>query len=647
MEYWGEIKRRCGVVKSSVGTWRCRQLESFSDFRSRLRVRRAEAIERTRDWLSRQLDDIETVRTGVCVKTALCFIIIGTAGVAAANSAGYALLVNSESDIRPTDAISWNTLGYDGTILFNPTAGSTRLGIGFHAAKQTFGSMRIANETVDQIHEICLNSQNSSSVQLTFDTPVTAAGARIVVSNAGYSGVNVKAYDVNGSLILQSTENHKPGASFSKFMGVVSTGDSIKSIEFSVDEGVVSLGHVDLRDASAGESDSAAQALNQLFGQPEVHSDAPPSNEPIVPRVTDSDYSMPKNSGFIIPSPNVLNGSSNVEAAILAKGPTHAEVFQLFSDGSFYYRPQKDFSGVDEFIFAGTRNAGQLISIPGKARIHVYWINSQPSFKAGTDQSADEDSGAHVVNNWATEISAGSSDEIGRQKLNWIVGNDNPDLFSDAPKIDADGTLRFTLMARTFGVAHCIVWLHDDGGTENGGIDTSRPATFQIEVRGIHHKPVLTEVKDQTIQEGETLMVQLLGTSYDQDSGLHYMLINEPDGMTVNPITGLIQWTPTHADAGRAYPVTAVARTTGETPMADAKLVLVNVLSKGTVTATLPTQLTSKPAHVYLHASAPIAARRPGRIRPGATIIASRGTSAMRIFVAKVEPERRFRYWVE
>src|SRR5207248_6419305 len=98
------------------------------------------------------------------------------------------------------------------------------------------------------------------------------------------------------------------------------------------------------------------------------------------------------------------------------------------------------------------------------------------SFTAGGDVTVDEDSGPYAAA-WAGAPSAGPSDEAA-QALNFLVSADNAALFSARPAIAADGTLSFTPVPNANGTATVTVRLHDDGGTANGGVDTSGPVTF-------------------------------------------------------------------------------------------------------------------------------------------------------------------------
>jgi hypothetical protein len=100
---------------------------------------------------------------------------------------------------------------------------------------------------------------------------------------------------------------------------------------------------------------------------------------------------------------------------------------------------------------------------------------------AGPNQSVAQDSGPQTVVAWATNISAGPIDESG-QILNFIVSDSNSALFSVEPTILPNGTLSYTPAAGVSGSATITVQLHDNGGTANGGTDTSAPQTFVINV---------------------------------------------------------------------------------------------------------------------------------------------------------------------
>jgi hypothetical protein len=127
------------------------------------------------------------------------------------------------------------------------------------------------------------------------------------------------------------------------------------------------------------------------------------------------------------------------------------------------------------------------ISSSSEFGIHLVPVappNVAPSFTKGADQTVPANSGPQTVTNWATAISPGPPSESS-QLVNFIVTNNNAALFSVQPAVAADGVLTFTPTTDAFGIATVTVQLHDNGGTANGGVDTSAPQTFTIQVNDL------------------------------------------------------------------------------------------------------------------------------------------------------------------
>ena len=150
----------------------------------------------------------------------------------------------------------------------------------------------------------------------------------------------------------------------------------------------------------------------------------------------------------------------------------------------------------------GTANGGVDASPLATFTITVNFVNHVPTFVAGPDQTTNEGAGSRVVSGWASSISPGAGPNDASQTLNFIVSNDNPGLFAVQPAISAvSGTLTYTLATYSSGVANVTVRLHDDGGTANGGIDTSPPQTFKITANFVNHAPSFAVGANQTVNE--------------------------------------------------------------------------------------------------------------------------------------------------
>ncbi|WP_159092076.1 T9SS type A sorting domain-containing protein, partial [Aquimarina sp. Aq107] len=99
-----------------------------------------------------------------------------------------------------------------------------------------------------------------------------------------------------------------------------------------------------------------------------------------------------------------------------------------------------------------------------------------------------EDSGTQTVNGFASAIDDGDGNT---QTLTFNVTNDNNALFSSQPAIDVTGNLTYTPAANAIGTALVNINLSDDGGTANGGIDTSSDQTFMITVTTANDEPTV------------------------------------------------------------------------------------------------------------------------------------------------------------
>ncbi|MCB9399654.1 MAG: tandem-95 repeat protein, partial [Acidobacteria bacterium] len=175
------------------------------------------------------------------------------------------------------------------------------------------------------------------------------------------------------------------------------------------------------------------------------------------------------------------------------------------SAGTLTYTPAPEANGTTTVMITamddgGTANGGIDTSAAQSFTITVNAVNDAPSFSKDVDPSVLEDSGAATYVNFLTSISPGPADESG-QTVSFAISNDNPGLFSSQPAIDASGTLTFTPVADASGSANLSVTAMDDGGTANGGMNTSAPQSFTITIMGINDPPSFTAGSDQTVME--------------------------------------------------------------------------------------------------------------------------------------------------
>lgn len=180
-----------------------------------------------------------------------------------------------------------------------------------------------------------------------------------------------------------------------------------------------------------------------------------------------------------------LNISGNTNAGLFSAGPA------IDANGQLTYTPAANANGVATITVTATDD-GTPPATSGSQQftITVNAVNDVPSFTPGGSVAVNEDAGAQSVA-WATAISKGPANESG-QTVNFIVSNNNNGLFSAQPAISATGQLTYTPGPNKNGVATVTVQIHDDGGTNFGGVDTSTAIQFTITVNAINDPPVVT-----------------------------------------------------------------------------------------------------------------------------------------------------------
>ena len=220
----------------------------------------------------------------------------------------------------------------------------------------------------------------------------------------------------------------------------------------------------------------------------------------------------------------------------------------------------------------GTANGGVDTSATKTLTITVNPVNDAPTFTAAVNPTVNEDSGAQTIANVLTNITAGPANENG-QTLTITANNNNNALFSVQPTISANGTLSFTPAPNAFGTATVTVSLKDDGGTANGGVDTTTK-TFTITVNPVNDAPTFTLGANQTVNEDSGAQTATIATAIsagpanESGQGLTFTTTNNNNALfsvqpTVTP-AGVLNYTPAPNANGTAT-VTVTLKDNGGT----------------------------------------------------------------------------------
>jgi hypothetical protein len=104
--------------------------------------------------------------------------------------------------------------------------------------------------------------------------------------------------------------------------------------------------------------------------------------------------------------------------------------------------------------------------------------------------------------------------------------------------------------------------------TDNGSPPLSATNSFIVTVNEVNSPPSLTVPTNQTIDELTTLSVFASATDPDLPANiLTFSLLSRPNGMTINPASGLISWTPTEAQGPSTNTITVVVTDNGSPPL--------------------------------------------------------------------------------
>ncbi|MHB0875074.1 MAG: beta strand repeat-containing protein [Anaerolineae bacterium] len=175
--------------------------------------------------------------------------------------------------------------------------------------------------------------------------------------------------------------------------------------------------------------------------------------------------------------------------------PVPAGSFVTVTEGAagLVFRPTSEYSGaaavhVRASVSALDSGLGPETAV---ANITVLSVSDQPAFVGGADQVVAEDTESRTIAGWATSISTGAANEAS-QTLAFATEAATPAFFAIQPTVMVNGTLKYTAAENACGSTQVTVVLRDNGGTANGGIDTSATYTFTITIVPVAEAPGVT-----------------------------------------------------------------------------------------------------------------------------------------------------------
>ncbi|NUQ61803.1 MAG: tandem-95 repeat protein [Pirellulales bacterium] len=309
--------------------------------------------------------------------------------------------------------------------------------------------------------------------------------------------------DIDGDPLTYAA-SRADGSPLPAWLGFTATTRTFSGTPTSADIGTIAL-KVTARDPSgASASDEFQLAITEANNPPTLTSvstlsgamEGSPMTVIYAALAAAADESDPDGHTISFRIESVVSGTLVKNGQAVTPGVT-----LLSSSESLVWTPGPEANGILEVFTVRAWDGVAASDTAVAVRIDVLPVNDVPFFSAGADQSGDEDSGSRVVGAWATSISAGAANETG-QALTFLVSTNNDGLFAALPAIDpAGGALSYTPAANAFGTAIVTVRLKDNGGTANGGADTSAAQSFTISVNPVNDPPSFTPGADQVVSE--------------------------------------------------------------------------------------------------------------------------------------------------
>ncbi len=237
------------------------------------------------------------------------------------------------------------------------------------------------------------------------------------------------------------------------------------------------------------------------------------------------------------------------------------------------YTPASDYNGTDSFEVRVSDDGGAFDTVT--VNVNIAPVNDAPEFSIPAVAGANISDGLKTIEGFASELRPGpvtATDESGQSlSFNVTVQSTSGGLtLVTAPSIDpATGDLTFQAADGSSGEAIVEVTLSDNGGTANGGDDTSDTQTFTIRVRNT--PPTVTPYP--TIQvpvnapNTEIDLTEVFDDEQDGGDGLTYAIVGNtnPDLFTLVTIdssgTLIIDYAPNQS--GTAVITVRATDTTG------------------------------------------------------------------------------------
>ncbi|MFH1716761.1 MAG: Ig-like domain-containing protein [Planctomycetota bacterium] len=248
----------------------------------------------------------------------------------------------------------------------------------------------------------------------------------------------------------------------------------------------------------------------------------------------------------------------------IVKKPTHGKL-----DGTppnLTYTPDPNFSWLDSFTFRVSD--GKAESVPATILIRVAPANDPP--KAVGDVATTAEDTPATIDVLANDI------DVDNELLKIVAVTQGK---SGSVVINPNGTVTYTPNADFSGDDTFTYTLGDSE-------DKTDSATVKVAVGTANDTPKITSKPVTTAMVDVAYTYEVKAVDPDKGDVVTYSLTTNPAGMTINPVTGLIQWTPTDSQK-TSHEVGIMVVDSNSVPASDTQQFSINVNPTPPKTATL------------------------------------------------------------
>jgi hypothetical protein len=210
-------------------------------------------------------------------------------------------------------------------------------------------------------------------------------------------------------------------------------------------------------------------------------------------------------------------------------GPAHGRWTGTLPNLS--YRPERDFNGKDSFTFKV--NDGKVDSDAATVSITVTPGNDPP---IANDDNATAQEDVPII---TIDVLKNDTDPD-NDRLVIVKASQGR---NGSVTINTDSTLTYA-PGRNFSGNDTFTYTISDG---RGGTDT---ANVNVTINAVNDAPSITSKPVETARVWAQYKYSVVAKDPDTGDKLIYSLTKQPEGMTINEATGLIEWKPTRSDAG-------------------------------------------------------------------------------------------------